>query len=253
MDIKAVTFRHQGLKFVGTLGRPFDSAQGKPDGAPRRRAPGVLLLHGFPGAEKNADVARALLQRGLAVFTLHFRGAWGSEGEYAFHNLIEDARAALDYLAGRDGVEPRRLGVLGYSMGGWTALQLASRERRLKAVAAVAPVGSDGGRALEESRDFIKRSCAALRVSDPEALADDFFASVRPRDPVEAARALGRRPLLLVHGDRDPLIPLHISKDILAAAQGPKRLVVFKGAEHHFLPQRERLARLLAGWFKERL
>jgi dipeptidyl aminopeptidase/acylaminoacyl peptidase len=241
----AVSFKRQDLKFVGPLGRRA--------GRRGRKAPGVLLLHGFPGAEKNADVARALLQRGLAVFTLHFRGAWGSDGEYAFRNLVEDALAGLDYLEGREGVDRRRLGVLGYSMGGWTALQLAAADKRVRAVAALAPVGKDGGRAVQESREFIKRSCAALRVSDPEALADDFFDSVRPKDPVDAARALGPRPLLLVHGDRDELIPLHISKDIYAAAAGPKRLVTIRGAAHHFLPQRERLVRLLADWFKETL
>ena len=253
MDIKAATYRHQGLKFVGTLGRPFDQAQDKPSETRARKVPGVLLLHGFPGAEKNADVARALLQRGLAVFTLHFRGAWGSDGEYAFRNLVDDARAGLDYLEGREGVDRRRLGVFGYSMGGWTALQLAAGDPRLKAVAALAPVGEDGGRDAGETREFIRRSCAVLRVGDPDALADDFFASVRPRDPVDAALGLGKRPLLLVHGDRDPLIPLHISKDIHAAARGPKKLVVIKGAEHHFLPQRERLSKLVADWFKETL
>lgn len=245
MDIKAVTYRHANLKFVGTLGRP--------DGTRTRRVPGVLLLHGFPGAERNADIARALLQKGLAVFTLHFRGAWGSDGEYAFRNLVEDARAGLAYLESREGVDKKRLGVLGYSMGGWTALHLAASDKRVKAVAAIAPVGQDGGRPVQESREFIKRSCAVLRVSDPEALADDFFAHVRTADPVDSARALGKRPLLLVHGDQDELIPLHVSKDIHFAASGPKKLVVVKGAQHHFLPEREKLAKLLTEWFKETL
>lgn len=243
MDIKAAFFRHHGLKFVGTLGRP--------DG--RRRRPGVLLLHGFPGAEKNVDIARALLGRGIAVFALHFRGAWGSDGEYAFRSLIEDARAGLGFLAGREGVDPRRLGVLGYSMGGWTALHLAASDARVRAVAAIAPVGHHGERTPAETRAFVKRSCGALRVGDPDSLADDFFATVRPRDPVAAAGMLAGRPLLLIHGDRDPLIPLSVSREIHAAAGRPKRLVVIRGAEHHFLPQRERLARLTADWLRDYL
>ena len=44
--------------------------------------PTVILLHGFPGNEKNLDVAQSLRRAGFNVIFYHYRGAWGSEGKY---------------------------------------------------------------------------------------------------------------------------------------------------------------------------
>src|SRR4051794_4059116 len=114
----ATVLRYKGKKLLGVLNRPAGADGG-------RRFPGVLFLHGFPGAEKNVDIQRRLLKLGIASFALYFSGAWGSEGEYRFTTLVPQARAALKFLATREFVDPRRLAVFGFSMGGWAALNAA--------------------------------------------------------------------------------------------------------------------------------
>src|SRR5438874_1864333 len=107
----AAVFRFQGRKMIGVLNRP--------EGKEGERFPAVLFLHGFPGAEKNVDIQRRLLQRRIASFSLHFCGAWGSEGTYSFTGLVDQARAGLRFLRSRPFIDPSRVAVFGFSMGAW--------------------------------------------------------------------------------------------------------------------------------------
>lgn len=235
-------FRHRGVKFVGIWNR-FEGV--------RRKVPAVLFLHGFPGAEKNVDIQRELLGRGVASLAPHFRGAWGSEGEYRFSNLVSDARAGLRRLRSMPGVDPRRIGLFGFSFGGWTALHLAAEVPAFRAVVSVSPVGGPE-MIVPGARERVARLCRPLRVRSPLALFRDFVLSVRRRDPAESVRRI-RAPLLLVHGAADEVVPCEVSKRIFAAAREPKRLVLMPGARHDFLDRRERLARLVSDFLASRL
>ena len=128
MDIRAVKFRVGSQWRVGGLYRPMGAAV----------TPGVILFHGFPGVQQNEDMAAELCRRGLTVFLPHFRGSWGSGGRWEIGGLLTDARAAVKLLSKYHGVDPWRIGLLGYSLGGWIALRLAA-EVRVAAAAVLAP------------------------------------------------------------------------------------------------------------------
>ena len=59
--------------------------------------PTLILLHGFPGNEKNLDIAQVVRAHGWNVIYFNYRGSWGSEGKYSFENCVEDAKAVVDY------------------------------------------------------------------------------------------------------------------------------------------------------------
>lgn len=89
--------------------------------------PTVLLLHGFPGTELNLDLARVLQRAGWNVMAIHYRGVWGSPGQFSFTHTIEDARAALVWLrdpARAEIVDRTRLVVMGHSMGGFDTVMI---------------------------------------------------------------------------------------------------------------------------------
>ncbi len=103
--------------------------------------PTVVLLHGFPGNEKNLDVAQALRRDGFNVLFFHYRGAWGSGGRYSFSNIIEDVGAATAMLRANASdyrVDADRLIILGHSMGGFAALQAAARDSDVSCVGGIA-------------------------------------------------------------------------------------------------------------------
>jgi len=89
--------------------------------------PTVLLLHGYPGNEKNLDVAQALRGNGWNVAFFHYRGAWGSEGAFSFRNAEQDVQVVLQYLSNKKNAEKLRIdhrliSTVGHSMGGHMAI-----------------------------------------------------------------------------------------------------------------------------------
>src|SRR5919106_3290287 len=103
--------------------------------------PTALLLHGLPGIEKNYDLATGLRESGWNALLFHYRGCWGSGGDYSLLTLTQDAAAALDLLLGgsHPQVDVGRLAMIGHSMGGYAALRSGTDER-VRAVATYGPV-----------------------------------------------------------------------------------------------------------------
>src|SRR5262245_41426791 len=60
--------------------------------------PTVVLFHGYPGIEKNLDLAHAIRRDGWNVVSLNYRGSWGSPGTFSFKGNLEDAKAVLAYI-----------------------------------------------------------------------------------------------------------------------------------------------------------
>ncbi len=108
--------------------------------------PGVVVFHGVGGSRfGTAGIGIALARAGITALCVDDRGHGGSGGYLDASNVSQwnltfyDAFAALDFLAGLDGVDTSRLGAQGYSLGGAQATLLALNDSRLTAVAAWAP------------------------------------------------------------------------------------------------------------------
>ncbi|MFH1095505.1 MAG: alpha/beta fold hydrolase [Candidatus Micrarchaeota archaeon] len=236
-------FRFRGLRLVGVFTRPA--------GPSNKRFPAVLFLHGFPGSEKNVDIQRELMERGIAGFALHFSGAWGSEGRYRFTTLVPQALAALRFLKTRPFVDPRRVGIFGFSMGGWAAINTAARAPAVKAVVAVSPAG--GPEMITPAmQSAINHLSSSLRVGSTKALGRDFVKAVRSQDPAKSAAGL-KTALLLVHGEKDDIVSPAISRRIYQAAGKRKKFVLARGGAHDFLDRRDWLKRLVSSWFEKNL
>ena len=179
------------------------------------RGPAVLVCNGNGGDRSmRAALAAALSRMGLAVLLFDYRGYGGNPGSPTEEGLAADARAALDYLAGRPEVDPARVVYLGESLGAAVALRLAV-ERPPAALVLRSPFAS--------LAEIGRRHYPMLPVS------------LLLRDRYDSA-ALARRlsaPLLVVAGGRDRIVPASHSRHLFAAAPQPKRLVVLDGADHN--------------------
>ena len=82
-----------------------------------------------------------LASQGFGVLVYDLRGHGESEGEVASYGWrdIDDVKGAIDYLLTRPDVDPQRIGIFGFSVGGQAALGAAARYSSLKAVAADGP------------------------------------------------------------------------------------------------------------------
>jgi hypothetical protein len=89
--------------------------------------PTIILLHGYPGNEKNLDVAQGMRDAGWNVIFFHYRGAWGAEGNFSFSGSEQDVTTVTKFFQQADNAEKfkintKKISYIGHSMGGHMAV-----------------------------------------------------------------------------------------------------------------------------------
>jgi dipeptidyl aminopeptidase/acylaminoacyl peptidase len=236
--ITGVTFDSDGHRLLGTL----YLARGC---APK---PTVLLLHGCPGLQQNADLAVGLRDRGWNSLVFHYRGCWGSGGAYDLRTIPRDVTAAVDHLqnGGYPGVDPGRLAVAGHSLGGWAAVLAAAADPRLRAVAIFGAAVELGVLDLDASQ--VEHELTRFLATTPEEFVRQREEVTARMGPVDAVPSISPRPLLVVHGTDDRWIPAEHARRLHARAGQPSRYVEIDGANHDFAWHRGQLRELVCSW-----
>jgi dipeptidyl aminopeptidase/acylaminoacyl peptidase len=184
-------------------------------------APCVVACHG-PGASKDGDeylaLGDALTAAGLALARFDFRGCGessGLESDTTIASRIEDLETALAFLASHPALDGR-VGLLGASLGGFVALQVAARRPGLPVVTWNAPASLTelANDDLEEGR--------GLGVAFALEYATGRFALA----PIGLARHL------VIHGDADDVVGLEHGVALHEQAAEPCELLVIAGADH---------------------
>ena len=176
----------------------------------------ILVFDGNAGNRSlRAPLAARLGATGFAVLVWDYRGYGGNAGAPSEEGLIRDARAARDYLLGRDDVDPARLVYFGESLGSGVATALAAEE---------SPAA------------LVLRSTFASLVDVARFHYPLLPAGLLLRDRFDSAARIAAVdcPLLILAGDRDRIVPLESSRRLFAAAPAAgRRMVVFEGAGHN--------------------
>ena len=98
--------------------------------------PTVIFFYGYPGDEKNSDIAQLLRRAGYNCVIFFYRGSWGSKGFYSIKNCIEDGVNVTNYLktnAELFRVKISQIIYLGFSMGGFYAI-LSSLQTKINKI-----------------------------------------------------------------------------------------------------------------------
>src|ERR1700735_3458853 len=111
--------------------------------------PAVVLLHGFPGNEKNLDLAQAIRRAGWDVLYFNYRGSWGSPGDFSFAHAMEDTVAATAFLRQPEmtkllRLDPSRIVLIGHSMGGFMAVEGAAADPAVVAIGLISAADLGG-------------------------------------------------------------------------------------------------------------
>jgi len=172
--------------------------------AASRRFPAIVSLHGFHGGHASmAAPSEELAAEGFAVFVLHYFDRTGPvEANRAtlivhFPAWMKTLWDAITHVARRPEVDSQRIGLLGFSLGAYLALCNASIDGRVQAVAEYF------GGFPKEMNFFMRRLC----------------------------------PLLVLHGDADPVIPVaeaYYVQELAASRKVACELHIYPGAGHEF-------------------
>jgi uncharacterized protein len=191
----------------------------------------LLLCHGNAGNVGDRVLHAALLTAaGFDVLLFDYRGYGRSTGRPSEVGTYRDARAALACLLDQPGVDPARVIYLGESLGGAVALDLALERP---------PAGLVLLATFTGVRDLGRLHYPLV----PAALIPDAYPALRRIGELNA-------PLLVLHGDRDEIVPLAQGTALFEAAPGSKRMHVLHGRGHNDLVPLAgaELAKVIARW-----
>jgi uncharacterized protein len=235
MRVSRVEFKSEGLKLVGVL----DEAKKQADAA-------IVRAHGFTGNKDGLagifiEASKVLCRNGFDVLRFDFRGAGESEGRYEDMTIAEevkDLQNAIKFMKNRG---YRKIGVLGDSMGGAVAVMTYDTFKfdclalwypaiYLKSTILRIFLTKRHQMSIEEKGYTVWK-----RENGREFKIGHFFVEEIKNIDIENQLRKIMCPTLLVHGDKDSLVPCSDSVKSLEITGSPsKELIIIKGAEHGF-------------------
>ncbi len=175
--------------------------------------PTLLYLHGNAGnLGDRTEKLEIILKTGMGLLAVSYRGYGASQGSPTEEGLYADARAAIKWL-GENTIEPGDIVLYGESLGSGVAIQMAT-EHNFRALILEAPYTSIAGRAAE-----------LYPYIPVKLLLKDQFKSIEKIGRVKT-------PVLIFHGYRDEVMPIHHGRDLLEAANEPKEARFYDNIGH---------------------
>ncbi len=239
------TIRSDGLRLATHLAAPPNPG----------RANGLVLCHGLANEPRGAATVgttypaladRLALDAGWYVLTFNFRGTGTSDGDFSAGGWLADLRAAVRTLGGHEDV--RGVWTVGFGHGGTFAVCEAADDPAVRGVAAVAaPVSLASW--SRDPRGLLghAREMGMVRSPDFPNNPSAWARAAASIDATGAARRLGERPLLVLHGSDDDEVPLADARAIADAAGPSAELRIVQGAGHRLRHDPRAIATLL-GW-----
>lgn len=225
-----------------------------PPGSDSGPFPAVIVAHGYPSNVGEADSAAATFpeladriatEMGWIALSLELRGCGESTGSFSLDGWLSDLIAATDHVIATQPVG--EVWLVGFGTTGGLAICAGARSTRIRGVAALsAPADYDdwGGhprRLLEHAREV-----GLIRDPNFPPSIDQWSRALRDIQPMRCVAQLAPRPLLLVHGSDDDLVPA-IDARVLADAHGSAEIRIIDGAGHR-LRHDPRAVAVLLGW-----
>jgi uncharacterized protein len=187
----------------------------------------IIFLHGSPGTRKQLlPVAKALNEHGYGALLLDMpgHGESGGRADWGISSQVAVERA-IDLALKGDGV--RHVAIFGFSMGTYIAVEVAARDRRVAALVLLGAFTNLADQIRYQFRSHVP-FLNEINVLVARMVGVDGNA-IRTLDLLEASAS---RPILIIAGTADGLIPVSMPQALFQAAHEPKELWLVEGANH---------------------
>ncbi len=171
--------------------------------------PTLLLLHGYPGNERNLDIAQVVRAHGWNVIYFDYRGSWGSQGKFSFTNCVEDVVNVVAFCHRYSDslhIDTANIALFGHSMGGWVCLQALARLPAVKKGFALSTwnIGLDFKKVMnaKERIDLIAKSGNSTKYFVLNTSLSDLFGPVMTHperyEPATHAALLAKKSIVML-------------------------------------------------------
>lgn len=225
--------------------------------AGQAEAPAVVVCHGLPaGNVADPDdpgypgLAGSLQAEGFSTLIFNFRGCGQSGGDLDAAAWRRDLSNAVDYVAGT--LRSSLLFIVGFSAGAATSVSVAAQDPRVDAVALLAcPASFNSLRREENARALLEQCRRVGTIRDPAfpPSLKKWGAGFVEASPERWIARISPRPVLIVHGEADDVVPVQDARRLYAKAGEPKELVLLPALGHRLRRQEAAMA-LLISWLK---
>jgi pimeloyl-ACP methyl ester carboxylesterase len=217
-------------------------------------APGLVLCHDFPTLPRGSVASgltfpefadRIAARVGWRVLTFNFRGTGGSHGDFSIGAWTDDLRLAVSEVA--DAPDTQGVRIVGTGLGASLALAVGASDPRVRGVAALgAPLGlQEWARDRSRFLSHCRRLGAFGTDRGPADLAG-WAREIAAVDTVAAAAAFAPRPLLVLHGTDDDVVPVSAAQQLAEAHGSAELRYVLYGARR--LRHDPRAVAVVLGW-----
>lgn len=224
----------------------------------------IIMLHGFPGNEKNIDLAQFFRRAGFCVVLFSYRGCWGSKGTYSYKHCMEDTLAIVSYVksnAQSYRIDPNNITLFGHSLGAFIALYSAFKSPEITRVISISgwflhlmtkAIEIDSTHKKVIYVDVIDSSMNPLEGTSPEMLKEEIK-NIDSWGFKDFYSTLATKKLCFVAGLKDNIVPVEhyeypLIKEIEKFKPGNLTRKVFDNATHSYSDHRIRLAKFLLDW-----
>jgi putative redox protein len=204
--------------------------------------PALCLCHGIPSGQPGPSddrgypgLAEKFFASGFVTLIFNFRGAGPSQGNLDMMGWTRDLKAAIDYLASMEEADNSRLCLLGSSAGAAISVYVAANDPRVSSVVTLAcPAEFDFMTDKQRAKATIDhfRSIGVIKDKDFPPSVDEWLDGFNTISSLHWIDRISPRPLLLIHGDKDDLVPVEHACRLYEKAGEPKELVIIPGAGH---------------------
>ncbi len=222
----------------------------------------IVMLHAFPGYEKNLDLAQSLRRIGYNVLYFDYRGTWGGPANFSVASGYQDAASAVAFAVDPDNaselrIDPDNIIFLGHSYGAVAALDVGAKHPDVRCIISLAPEDMTLMVTTEEDQQGLARYTDNLRVVSGysgQKLVDDLLAHMNEWAMTTTVEDLGDKPYLLIGGGLDSNFDPNEVARVLAAgdAAGATAIsaMVIEGGDHSFSAKRIELTLKVAAWLE---
>jgi len=220
--------------------------------------PAVIICHGIPGSKPDPGdhgylpMVEQIVAHDYICILFNFAGCGESRGNIDMRVWYEDLFAVYDLVSNMPGIDPRSIHAVGFSAGGAIAAKLASLDHRFKSLLLMA-TPADLAEILPGDPVVLREHFRELGLIQDDDFPKDinaWYHGFQELKPFKWLPFVAPRPLGIVQGEEDRVVPVAHAYKLYQAAFSPKKITLLDGAPHQ-LRRDPRTTQIIIDWLKE--